>query len=63
MTTSPFNWQGKPSEIIAANKSWLAKPSQIAAMRDNAVSNFTTPIPGQSDAAAQFRIKASGSAA
>lgn len=80
MTTSPFNWQGQPSEIIARNPAWHAKVTQVTRrksterpvvhlkgssppMRDNSVSNFMTPTPGPSDAAAQFRIKASGGAA
>ena len=29
MTTSTFLWQGQPSEIIAANKSWHTKVTQV----------------------------------
>ena len=73
--TSPFNWRGQPSEIIAADSKMWAKSTQVnfranansgvhlkgssPPMRDNTVSNFCTPIPGPADAAAQFRIKAS----
>jgi len=49
-------------EYLAAHTKAPSKRGPKPKLRDNTVSNFTTPIPNQSDAAAQFRIKASGSA-
>lgn len=76
-TSTPFNWQGAPSEIVAADPQMRAKktgpkpapvvPCHIHSLskkadkrlRDNTVSNFSTPIPGLADADKQRRIKAS----
>jgi len=46
-------------EYLAAHTKAPSKRGPKPKMRDNTVSNFPTPIPGQIDAAAQFRIKAS----
>ena len=71
-TTTPFrNWlaelktrpkYAKPwPEYLAAHTKAPSKrgPKAKDILRDNTISNFTTPIPGKADAAAQFRIKGS----
>ena len=56
---TPFNWRTQPAAIPTAKQLMKRGPKK---MRDNTVSNFSTPIPTLADADKQRRIKASAGA-